>query len=103
MTAWKKEITACHLVHPREDYAYACASLQLGLGILCFCVVSTDSSPLTSFLWAITTTSQEIKEVAFKMSWEGLSDKQIKQFLGIGGWTMRQLRVTYHASGLAPI
>ena len=33
------------------------------------------------------------------MSQEGLSDEQIEQFLGIGGWTMRQLRVTYHATG----
>ena len=40
----------------------------------------------------------EINEAAFKMSQEGLSDEQIEQFLGIGGQTMRQLRVTYHAT-----
>ena len=43
--------------------------------------------------------SREIKEAAFKMSQEGLSDEQIEQFLGIGGRTMRRLRATYHATG----
>ena len=39
--------------------------------------------------------SQEIKEVALKMSQEGLSDKQIEQVLGISGCTMRQLRAMH--------
>ena len=33
--------------------------------------------------------SQEIKEVALKMSQEGALDKLIQQYLGISGWAMR--------------
>ena len=40
--------------------------------------------------------SQEIKEVALKMSQEGLSDEKIEQVLGIGGQIMRQLRVLHY-------
>ena len=43
--------------------------------------------------------SQEIKEVALKMSQEGLTDEQIEQVLGIGGWTMRRLRAMFLATG----
>ena len=43
--------------------------------------------------------SQEIKEVALKMSQEGLSDKQIEQVLGISGRTMRRLRAMHLKTG----
>ena len=43
--------------------------------------------------------SQEIKEVALKMSQEGLTDEQIEQVLGIGGRTMRRLRAMFLATG----
>ena len=43
--------------------------------------------------------SREIKEAALKMSQQGLSDELIKQYLGVGGRTMRRLRATHHAIG----
>lgn len=43
--------------------------------------------------------SRETKEIALKMSQQGLSDEEIEQYLGISGRAMRRLRATYRETG----
>jgi transposase len=43
--------------------------------------------------------SREIKEAALNMSRQGVSDDQIKEYLGISRQSMRRLRVTYRETG----